>query len=162
MVSDDYANEKVAMEVTALRLIYDRTTIPVPRVQAWGLAAENPLALGPFIIMDFINGVSLSDLLKDPNAECPTRLVREDIGDSDLEIINRQLANFLLQLYKIDFDKMGSLPWPKDKPQNDIPARPLTFKAHCILQNGGVNTFGTLYFFPFQFSSMFTQQVIFR
>jgi len=77
-VCDDYADEKVAMEVTALSLIYNKTTIPVPRVQAWGPAASNLLGLGPFIMMDFINCVSLSDLLKDPNTERPTRLIRED------------------------------------------------------------------------------------
>jgi hypothetical protein len=107
-VCDDYTDEKVAMEVTALSLIRNRTTIPVPRVQAWGPAASNLLGLGPFIMMDFINGVSLSDLLEDPNAERPTRLMREDISDSDIEVIYRQLANFLLQLFKLDFDRIGS------------------------------------------------------
>ena len=68
-VSDDYTDEKVAMEVTALDLVRNRTTIPVPRVHAWGSAALNPLALGPFIMMDFIDGVSLNDLLRDPDAE---------------------------------------------------------------------------------------------
>ncbi|EEH09710.1 phosphotransferase enzyme family protein [Histoplasma capsulatum G186AR] len=142
MVCDNYADEKVAMEVTALSLIHDRTTIPVPRIQAWGNAASNPLDLGPFIIMDFIDGVSLSDILNDTDAERPTRLMREDINDSDIEIIYRQLANYLLQLFKLDFDQIGSLPWPGVKTQSATPARPLTFKAHSILQNGGVNTFG--------------------
>jgi hypothetical protein len=90
--------------------------------------------------MDFINGVSLSDLLEDPNAECPTRLMREDISDSDIEVIYRQLANFLLQLFKLDFDRIGSLPSPRAEAQSPTPTptRPLTFKAHSILQNGGV------------------------
>jgi hypothetical protein len=108
-VCDDYTDEKVAMEVTALSLIRNRTTIPVPRVQAWGPAASNLLGLGPFIMMDFINGVSLSDLLENPNAERPTRLTREDISDSDIEVIYRQLANFLLQLFKLDFDRIRDL-----------------------------------------------------
>jgi hypothetical protein len=69
VVCDDYTDEKVAMEVTALSLIHNRTTIPVPRVHAWGPAASNPLGLGPFIIVDFIDGVGLSNLLEDPNAE---------------------------------------------------------------------------------------------
>ncbi|KAJ5573819.1 uncharacterized protein N7459_008246 [Penicillium hispanicum] len=142
MVSDDYTDEKVAMEVTALRLIHNKTTIPVPRVQAWGPAASNPLGLGPFIMMDFIDGVSLSDLLQDPDAECPSRVMREDISDGDIEIIYRQLAAFLLQLFKLDFDRIGSLPSPEPEAQDPTPPRPLTFKAHSILQNGGVNTFG--------------------
>ncbi|KAJ5177114.1 uncharacterized protein N7482_002991 [Penicillium canariense] len=136
-----YADEKVAMEVTALNLISDRTTIPVPRVQAWGPAASNPLGLGPFIMMDFINGVSLLDILQDPNAE-HSRVMREDISESDIEVIYRQMTNFLLQLFKLDFDRIGSLPSPHPEAQSPTPPRPLTFKAHCILRNGGVDTFG--------------------
>ncbi|RAK94954.1 phosphotransferase enzyme family protein [Aspergillus ibericus CBS 121593] len=142
MVCDDYADEKVAMEVTALGLIRNRTTIPVPRVWAWGPAASNPLGLGPFIIMDFIDGVSLSDLLQDPSTESPNRVIREDISDSDIEIIYRQLAKFLLQLFKLDFDRIGSLVSQQAEAQSPTPPRPLTFKAHSILQNGGVDTFG--------------------
>ncbi|PYH69880.1 phosphotransferase family protein [Aspergillus vadensis CBS 113365] len=134
---------KVAMEVTALGLIRDRTAIPVPRVRAWGPAASNPLCLGPFRIMDFSNGVSLTDLLRDHNAERPSRLMREDISDHDVEIIYRQMAGIMLQLFKIDLDQMGSLPPPAltgAHCSNSL-SRPLTFKAHNILQNGGVNTF---------------------
>ena len=105
-------------------------------------------------MMDFINDISVSDLLKDPNAERLTRLVREDIGDSDIEVIYRQLANFLLQLFELDFDQIGSLPSLKAKAQSYTLTRPLTFKAHSILQNGGVDTFGTAYCFPFSFSSL--------
>jgi hypothetical protein len=104
-------------------------------------------------MMDFINGVSLSDLLEDPNAERPTRLMREDISDSDIEVIYRQLANFLLQLFKLDFDRIGSLQSPRAEAQSPTPTHPLTFKAHSILQNGGVDTFGTVccFLFPFSF-----------
>ncbi|KAJ5202184.1 hypothetical protein N7449_004263 [Penicillium cf. viridicatum] len=63
--------------------------------------------------MDFVNGVSLSDLLRDANAEHPTRVMREDISDNDIEVIYRQMANFLLQLFKLDFDRIGSLPNPE-------------------------------------------------
>ncbi|KAH8432028.1 phosphotransferase family protein [Aspergillus melleus] len=141
-VSDDYADEKVAMEVTALNIIRNRTTIPVPRVHAWGPAATNSLSLGPFIMMDFIDGVSLNDLLRDPDAERPSRVMRENISDGDVEFIYRQLANFLLQLFKLDHDRIGSLTPPRTESQSPTPQRPLTFKAHSILQNGGVNTFG--------------------
>ena len=93
--------------------------------------------------MDFVSGISLSDILRDPNAECPSRVVREDISDSDIEFIYRQLANFLLQLFKLDFEQIGSLPLPQTEAQSATPTRPLTFKVHSILQNGGVDTFGT-------------------
>lgn len=143
MVNDDYADEKVAIEVATLNLIRNRTSVPVPKIWAWGSAGSNKLGLGPFIMMDFVDGVSLSELLQDPNAERPTRLMREDISDRDVELIYRQLATFLLQLFKLDFDQIGCLPSPEDGAASPTPRRPLTFKAHSILQNGGVDTFGT-------------------
>jgi hypothetical protein len=98
-------------------------------------------------MMDFVNGVSLSDLLRDPNAERPSRVMREDISDSDIEVIYRQLANFLLQLFKLDFDHIGSLPMPQaEEAKSPSFRRPLTFKAHSILQNGGVDTFDASFF----------------
>jgi hypothetical protein len=77
------------------------------------------------------------------------------------------LANFLLQLFKLDFDRIGSLQSPQPETQGPTPPRPLTFKAHSILQNGGVNTFGTscyLLLFPclIRQSSALTMQPISR
>ena len=144
-VSGDYADEKIAMEVTALDLLRNKTTIPVPRVHAWGSAANNSLGLGPFIMMDFIEGVSLCGLLGDPNAdEESKRLMREDVSENDIETLYRQMANFLLQIFELDFDRIGSLPSSHAK----APLRPLTFKVNNILQDGGVDTFGTWYILP--------------
>lgn len=139
-ISPDYADEKVAMEVEALDLIRTRTTIPVPKVHAWGLAKDNPLGLGPFILIEYIDGVMLKDLFMGVRSGNGSRLLREDIPDGDVECIYRQMANFMLQLFKIDFPHIGSLPalvtgFP-------APIRPLTWKAHDILRSGGVDTFG--------------------
>ncbi|KAK8032657.1 phosphotransferase enzyme family protein [Apiospora arundinis] len=142
IIHTSYVDEKVAMEVEALTMIREKTTIPVPIIQAWGLAADNPLGLGPFIIMEFLNGVSLSDVLEDPTAETPTRLIREDIDDKDIEVIYRQFVNILLQLFKLDFDQIGSLATPADRDIAPAPRHPLTFKAQNILHGGGVYTLG--------------------
>lgn len=76
------------MEVAAINLIRRDTTIPVPKIEAWGLSAQNPLGLGPFIIMKFMQDcVSLDDLLKNPTDG--TRLLTEDISDAEIEIIYR-------------------------------------------------------------------------
>jgi hypothetical protein len=139
-VHDGYADEKVAMEVAAIGLIRRETTIPVPKIEAWGVAAQNPLGLGPFIIMEVIqDGVSLNDLFKDLNGG--TRLLREDLSDDEMETIYRQFAGFLLQLFKLDFNYIGNL----DSPTSELrfPIRPMTWKAHDILQTGGVDTFST-------------------
>jgi hypothetical protein len=39
--------------------------------------------------------------------------MREDISDSDIEVIYKQLANFLLQLFKLNFNRIGSLLSPQ-------------------------------------------------
>lgn len=161
-ISDDYADEKVAMEVSALTLVRERTTIPVPKIHAWGLAAskENTLGLGPFIIMDFIEGVHLGKIFGDDDPML--KVIREDVCDADLERIYRQMANFLLQLFQLDFDRIDSLPLPK--PTDHSPTkielekleklkrkRPLTFKAHAILHEGdlgALNTFGKILHLP--------------
>lgn len=138
----EYADEKVAMEVEVLSLLRERTSIPVPAVHSWGLAADNPLGLGAFILMDFIKGVGASHVLKDPKATVDTRLVRADISENDVELLFRQVAGFQLQLFELDFDRIGSLPTPKTS--FSAPVRPLTWKVHDITQTGGVDTFGTL------------------
>ncbi|KAI9837335.1 MAG: hypothetical protein M1819_000409 [Sarea resinae] len=131
------ADEKVAMEVEALSLIRAKTTIPVPTVRAWGLAAQNELGLGPFVMMDFIDGVSLNDVLRSDHS---SRLVTAEIRDGEIEGLYRQFVGFLLQLWKLDFDRLGSLPTPVTG--FAAPPRPLTWKVHDILQTGGVDTFG--------------------
>ncbi|KAL4915717.1 hypothetical protein BDW62DRAFT_212561 [Aspergillus aurantiobrunneus] len=130
-ISSDYADEKVAMEVEALDLIQKKTTIPVPQLHAWALAKDNPLGLGPFMLMEFIDGVCLKELfLKD------ARLLKEEIPDSDVKFIYRQMANFMLQLFNnINFPHTGSLPTPTTG--FSAPVRPLSWKVHDILQSGG-------------------------
>jgi aminoglycoside phosphotransferase (APT) family kinase protein len=77
-VRPEYADEKVAVEVEVLALLRHRTSIPVPAVHCWGLAADNPLGLGPYILMDFIEGVSANAFLSHPDED--TRILREDIA----------------------------------------------------------------------------------
>ncbi|KAJ5775788.1 uncharacterized protein N7511_000799 [Penicillium nucicola] len=134
-ISPEHADEKVAMEVEALHLLLERTSVPVPKVYAWGLAQESPLGLGPFIYMNSIDGVCLSDILRGGDS----RLLNEEISDTEIELIYKQIAQFMVQIFNIDFDQIGNLPTPKIKYRT--PRRPLTWKAHEILRGGGVNTF---------------------
>ncbi|KAJ6188553.1 hypothetical protein N7519_003461 [Penicillium mononematosum] len=134
-ISPEYADEKVAMEVEALHLVREKTSIPVPEVYAWGLASENQLELGPYILMEFIDGVCLNDVFGGTHS----RLLKEETSDADIEYVYKQIAQFMLQLFKIGFDQIGSLPTPRTK--YAVPSRPLTWKAHEILRVGGVHTF---------------------
>jgi len=132
--STAYADEKVASEVATLKLIREQTDIPVPEVKAWGLGCNNPLGLGPFIMYEFVPGLKLSDVLA--VSEPGTNILREDVGDDELRVVYRQFAQFLLQLFRLDFPRIGSLP------TESTFLRPLTLKAHEIVRLGGVDVFG--------------------
>jgi hypothetical protein len=61
-----FGEEKIANEVEAIRILQEKTNIPVPYLLGWGSAKESPEGLGPFIITEFASGVHLSDILRDP------------------------------------------------------------------------------------------------
>ncbi|RAQ69494.1 phosphotransferase enzyme family protein [Aspergillus flavus] len=122
------------MEVEALHVIQEKTSLPVPEVYAWGLARENRLGLGPFILINFINGICLGEVFGGGSS----RLIREDNPDADIEFLYRQMAHIMLQFYRIDFSQIGSLPTLQTK--FPAPGHPLTWKAHEILRVGGVDT----------------------
>ncbi|KAL5361164.1 hypothetical protein BJX96DRAFT_185162 [Aspergillus floccosus] len=133
-ISPEYADEKVAMEVEALYRIREQTSIPVPEIYGWGLARENKLGLGPFILMSFIDGICLGDVFGGDS-----RLLRKEISDDDVECVYRQMANIMLQLFRVEFHQIGSLPTPETN--FSAPRRPLTWEAHEILRVGGVDPF---------------------
>lgn len=148
-VIDDLRDEKVAMEVAAINLIRKETTIPVPDIIAWGTSAQNPLGLGPYIIMDVFRqggqdpaeeAKALDDVLGPPGEK--RRALGDDVTDSEMETVYRQAAGFMLQLFKINMDRIGSLESPD--PGLSVPIRPLTWKAHDISFCGGVQVFGTV------------------
>lgn len=87
--------------------------------------------------MEWINGIFLGGLLIDNES----RVIKEDISDDKIEFIYRQMADIMLQLHEIDFERIGNLPTPRTGAS--VPVRPLTWKVHDILRTGGVNTFGT-------------------
>ncbi|CAG8036535.1 unnamed protein product [Penicillium olsonii] len=57
-----YRDEKVVYEVQIMEYLHQNTDIPIPRIHSWGLIAESPQHLGPFIIMDYVNGTLLSTI----------------------------------------------------------------------------------------------------
>ena len=135
-----HLDEKVVSEVTTLRLLHARTNMPVPKVKAWGLASDNALGLGPFIMEEFIQGVSLKNILRE-EVEGST-LLRSDLDDKEVEIIYRQLAQFMLQLFTLNFSQISGLPLESTH------ARPLTMTAHEITRLGGVDVLGTAMLSP--------------
>lgn len=56
--------------------------------------------------MTFIEGICLKDVL----IASGSRVLKNDIPDDTIEMIYRQMANIMLQLFKINFRRIGSLP----------------------------------------------------
>ncbi|KAJ5728891.1 uncharacterized protein N7483_003399 [Penicillium malachiteum] len=59
-----FLDEKVRREAWLMQYLAKETTIPVPRVIAYGMGDKNPTGLGPFILMTWIDGKNMADLIK--------------------------------------------------------------------------------------------------
>ncbi len=133
-------DEKVRNEVAVMKFIQQNTRIPVPSVIACGMGNENPTGLGPFIIMTFVEGRKMSEILK---GETRTKDDVDDvldphISESTLSILYGQVADILLQLFKHDFDHIGSLSMDGDKQSWSIKHRPLTLDMNETLRCSGL------------------------
>ncbi|KAL4807309.1 hypothetical protein BDV18DRAFT_168257 [Aspergillus unguis] len=111
-----FPEEKVTNEVAVMRYISDQTSIPVPFVLHSGTKEESPLKLSPFIMMK--RGVL------DPN-----------IDEDQLEMLYAQLAKTLLQLYKPDFPRIGSLSQVDDFSW-EVTRRPLSMNMNELVRLG--------------------------
>lgn len=106
-------DEKVENEVAVMLLLRQQTKIPVPKIMAWSLSKDNPLDLGPFIMTEYVPGVSLGAILVDP--EKNMRIMGE-VNDEKLEKIFRQVCLFQLMLAQLDFLRIGGSTWdPESK-----------------------------------------------
>ncbi|KAH6668536.1 hypothetical protein B0J14DRAFT_601128 [Halenospora varia] len=86
-----YPEEKVRREVAVMRFMKERTTIPVPEVIAFGMAADNhDPEMGPFIIEEWIDGVTLSTIMEELPRPSWGPVLRKDISDETLYTIYRQ------------------------------------------------------------------------
>lgn len=123
------SDEKVANEVQVMNYLSQNTTIPIPRIISWGLTAESPQQLGPFIIMDYVEGTLLSNVLKKPTTDEADDIVLDpDVDDKTLTTIYRQVADYLLQLSQVTFSRIGAI--SQDGNQWSVSHRPLTYNMN--------------------------------
>jgi hypothetical protein len=133
-----FGDEKVRNEVETLRYIEKMTSIPLPHVYHWGTAAENPLGLGPFIIMDYIaHDNNLEHFLRDPTIEDPKKSELDPKMPRDkLKRLYQQAAGIVLQLSQLEMPKIGSLQQHGD--DFVVGSRPLTQEMNDIIVQGGI------------------------
>ncbi|KAJ2992102.1 hypothetical protein NUW58_g2287 [Xylaria curta] len=122
-----FPDEKVRYEVATMRYVAANTTIPVPHVYHYGTTADNPIGLGPFIIMDYIeHHQNMSRELLDPERAPDQRpILNPDIGEEKLEFLYSQIANILLQLSSLKFPRIGSLVEREGGTSTSVEGRPL-------------------------------------
>ncbi|KIW79542.1 hypothetical protein Z517_06154 [Fonsecaea pedrosoi CBS 271.37] len=131
-----FREEKVTNEFRVMEYLRQNTTIPVPCVHRWGLTKESPRQLGPFIIMDLIDGTLLSTMLKQPDT--PDLVLDPNVDNALLDKVYRQIAGFLLQLSELRFSKIGAIS-KEDHTSNTwhVVARPLTYDMNELATVAG-------------------------
>ncbi|KAG9250826.1 phosphotransferase family protein [Emericellopsis atlantica] len=142
------AEEKLCAEVAAMRYIADNTTIPVPFVLHYGMAHESPGALGPFIIMEYMDNFGdVIDMLKAPDRPFGEKPVLDpDMEEEKLEYMYSQIADIMLQLAKCDFSQIGCLGMRNHNDETDnvdpeVTCRPMSFNIAQLGEVGGVPYF---------------------
>ncbi|GAB7354071.1 hypothetical protein MBLNU459_g4647t1 [Dothideomycetes sp. NU459] len=97
--------------------------------------------IGPFIITEWIDGVSLASVMeKEVDSEWGPTL-RRDMDDETLYKIYRQMAGILLELSVHDFDKIGALSEFENDDERtawSVSSRPMTLKMNKIESKGYV------------------------
>lgn len=147
--------EKVKNEGQVLEYLREKTKLPVPRVTSWGLTNESPKNLGPFIIMDRVDGVSLATLLKKPSDD--EVIMRDDIDNDKLDYVYEQLAEIVIELSQLDFDAVGGI--TKNPETNEWLAteRPFTYNMNelaTVVSKYPLETFPTA---PFRTTQQFLE-----
>jgi hypothetical protein len=132
-----FPDEKVRNEVATLKYIQDHTTIPVPFILHWGTKDESPLGIGPFIIMEYVNHkMNMTAALNKPGLTPEDRpILNPDIGEKQLEMLYRQVANILLQLSKLEFPLIGALE-EIDEWSSQVTRRPLSMPMNELVRTG--------------------------
>jgi len=92
--TDEHFDDSVKSQACAMKLVRERTRIPVPDVYAWDSGSQNVFG-APYIVMEAISGRELHS--KDPLFQT----FREKILD--------QMASILIELSTIRFDTIGDI-----------------------------------------------------
>ncbi|OAQ59946.1 phosphotransferase enzyme family protein [Pochonia chlamydosporia 170] len=124
-----FRDEKVVNEVQIIQFLHEQTNIPVPRLLSWGLTKDSLHHFGPFIISEFVEGVHLSDILRDP--AIPAKLyLNPNIDSQILDVLFEQIADILLQLFQFDFSRIGAISKDPMSGTWSVTGRPLTYSMN--------------------------------
>lgn len=131
-------DEKVQCEAALMQYIAKNTSIPVPRVVAYGKASENPTGLGPFIIMTWVEGKKMSDVLRKEDTDPKEAILDPGIDQRTLQTLYGQMAEILLELWDLNFEAIGSLALKEQAGTHAIAGRPLTIEMNELIRTCGL------------------------
>jgi hypothetical protein len=105
-----FLEEKVRDEVQVLKVLQEKTSILVPEVLSWGTTDESPSQIGPFLIMEFKAGMKLCVFLQEKGGteHDDVKLLKE-VGNPKLDRIYEQIANYMLELARLDSSAIGAI-----------------------------------------------------
>ncbi|KAI1960615.1 hypothetical protein LOZ58_003687 [Ophidiomyces ophidiicola] len=137
-----FADEKLRGEIAVIKLVRQNTSIPVPEIITYGSAAENPTRLGPFIVMTWLEGVRMKELME--KKVCSPDRFEETLLDPELDAnalitLNREFSGILCQLWTLEFDKIGSVDFNSDSNSWEVKSRPITLGMNELVRYGGIN-----------------------
>ncbi|KAK2812931.1 hypothetical protein FQN50_000952 [Emmonsiellopsis sp. PD_5] len=122
-----FRREKLEDEIAVMAYIASHTSIPVPRVLASGTSV-----VGPYMIMDFVEGTPLSDYLRasqDPNVPSALNL---DLDTDTLRRAYCAMAEILLELSKCRFSAIGGIAC-QDSGEFSVGKRAMTFNMNELV-----------------------------
>ncbi|KAI1932837.1 hypothetical protein LOZ12_004383 [Ophidiomyces ophidiicola] len=139
--SSMFRDEKTRNEVAVMQYIEKNTKIPIPRIVAYGMSHENPSGLGPFIIMEWVDGKKMSEILCGSVSEERGRKIDPEIDISVLKTLYGRMADILLELWDHDFEAIGGLHREDmgDSTNWKVKHRPLTLEMNELLRCTGIS-----------------------
>ncbi|ROV98280.1 hypothetical protein VSDG_04426 [Cytospora chrysosperma] len=128
-----FPDEKIRAEVATMKLIRTNTSIPVPEVYHWGMAADNPVGTGPFIIMEYIEHKSyLVDMIRDQTDETDRHGLSHDLPEERLLKAYRHMARIVLQLSTLESTAIG---YPTLVDEKDAPSASVKVNSRAVSHN---------------------------
>ncbi|KZV81139.1 hypothetical protein EXIGLDRAFT_731692 [Exidia glandulosa HHB12029] len=105
LLSAEETSRRLSCEVATLKLVKERTTIPVPTVFAYSVTDKNPLGW-PYVFMSPLPGRSAEDLgISSPDDDFAIPPEKAEV----FKTYCASMAAIQLQLSEISFDRIGSV-----------------------------------------------------
>ncbi|KAK4114335.1 hypothetical protein N656DRAFT_835974 [Canariomyces notabilis] len=113
-----------------------RFAMPGETVTPWRdeKVANEPRQLGPFIIMDFVEGTRLLRFLRQPfDDESEPVILNKDVDEATLDTIYEQIADYMLQMSRLSFSRIGAISRDTLEPGTwAVTGRPLTLHMNVL------------------------------